>query len=448
MANTIGIYYLAAGIETGGDNSLTGLTPEAAGATAQRVSYATELKPLIVDTVDTVYTAYFAVIDANGLDPVKDSGEDIGIDPPAGLSVCATSGGTFVTTNLDMGVPATGGLTPFYLKPTEAIVEADSLDGLLGAAGTPLGNFTFVTGTRCAAPTVTADTSAHLSIVWDWADVASADSYQIEVDTADTFATATRYAVATSTKTSSALTDGTTYYARARALDERGNGAWSATATAVARFGVLVDAGFEGRSDATSLDNTIWTDVGTPTKAEYDTAQKKNGDASAWVRSESGTTGVTAQTAVMTHDGAELRFWAYFENATDNSRFFDDADASADNANRAWLVRTDASGNLAVYTSKAGNPNGYTTNAYTNVSTYSAGWYEFRIVLNFTNDTYTLSNRTDATAAWTQLKASGATGYDIPMLSANDVTTTHGFRVRCTATAAVWVDDLRYQDGA
>ena len=39
--------------------------------------------------------------------------------------------------------------------------------------------------------------------------------------------------------------------------------------------------------------------------------------------------------------------------------------------------------------------------------------------MNFTNQTYTLSRRANAADVWTQLKAAGATGYAIPMLSAS-----------------------------
>ncbi len=87
-------------------------------------------------------------------------------------------------------------------------------------------------------------------------------------------------------------------------------------------------------------------------------------------------------------------------------------------------------GALSVYTSKAGSPNGYTTNAYTPVGTYTTGWTQYRLVMDFTDQTYTLSSRVGATDAWTQLKAPGATGYAIPMLAAITVTATHGTRWR------------------
>ena len=53
------------------------------------------------------------------------------------------------------------------------------------------------------------------------------------------------------------------------------------------------------------------------------------------------------------------------------------------------------------------------------MGTYTTGWTQYRLVMNFTTQTYTLSSRASATDAWTPIKAPGATGYAIPMLSAS-----------------------------
>ncbi len=42
------------------------------------------------------------------------------------------------------------------------------------------------------------------------------------------------------------------------------------------------------------------------------------------------------------------------------------------------------------------------------MGTYAAGWTEYRVVLDFTADTYTLSKRTTAGDAWTPLKSATA----------------------------------------
>ncbi len=49
---------------------------------------------------------------------------------------------------------------------------------------------------------------------------------------------------------------------------------------------------------------------------------------------------------------------------------------------------------MLVYTKRTAT--GYTANAYTAVGTYAVGWTEYRIVLDFTADTYTLSKRANA----------------------------------------------------
>ena len=221
-----------------------------------------------------------------------------------------------------------------------------------------------------------------------------------------------------------------------------------ALAPATAFAATLVDAGFESRTDGTALDSSIWTLFGAPLNAEYDTTRATNGSASAWIRGDGAVfnTGVIeTQSGGMSGDGAEIRFWTYFDNTT-TRRAVDDIDPSINNAARAFLADFNVDGSLRVYTSQAGNPNGYTTNAYTPVGTYTAGWTQYRLVMNFTTQTYTLSSRANAADPWTPLKAAGATGYAIPMLSASPVAATHGTRWRTMNAAQMWVDDLAYSN--
>ena len=95
-----------------------------------------------------------------------------------------------------------------------------------------------------------------------------------------------------------------------------------------------------------------------------------------------------------------------------------------------------------------GNPNGYTTNAYTPIGNLSTGWTEYKLSFNFSNDTYTVSTRTDAAGAWVPMKAAGATGYDIPMRGTADNTanTALTFRVGGGTVGSVelGLDDVRY----
>ena len=107
----------------------------------------------------------------------------------------------------------------------------------------------------------------------------------------------------------------------------------------------------------------------------------------------------------MTADGSEIRFWAYFDT-TNQYRTYDDFAAAT--ADRASFIQFSNNGQVYVYTNRAGNPSGYTTNGYTSVGTYSTGWTQYRLVYDFSTQTYTLSKRASATDAWTPLKAAAA----------------------------------------
>ena len=301
------------------------------------------------------------------------------------------------------------------------------------------------------------DTGGSISLSWAAAtDDVAVTGYRVRrgaapgaYDTTITLGAVTSYADTT------AVT-GTRYYYAAYAVDAAGNlgnPSPEASAVAVDNGGVAppvstgtVDAGFESRTDGTALDSSIWTLFGAPSRAEYDTTRPKVGSLSAWIQGTASTayTGVIeTKTGSMSADGAEIRFWTYFDTTT-NQRIVDDVDPSINNAARAFAVNFQNNGALSIYTSKAGNPNGYTTNAYTPVGTYTTGWTQYRLVMDFTNQTYTLSSRANANDFWTPIKAAGATGYAIPMLSASPVTATHGTRWRSYYAASMWLDELTY----
>ena len=133
----------------------------------------------------------------------------------------------------------------------------------------------------------------------------------------------------------------------------------------------------------------------------------------------------------MTSDGAEIRFWTYFDNTTNQAprrRRRPDASTTPPAPSSSTSRTTVRCQRLHL---QAGNPNGYTTDAYTPVGTYTTGWTQYRLVMNFTGPRPTRSRAAlSATDAWTPIKAPGATGYAIPMLSASTVTATHGTRWR------------------
>ncbi len=98
-----------------------------------------------------------------------------------------------------------------------------------------------------------------------------------------------------------------------------------------------------------------------------------------------------------------------------------------------------------VYTKRSAT--GYTANAYTAVGTYATGWTEYRVVLDFTSDTYTLSKRAASGDAWTPLKSATALTYAIPMREATDRTTTADLLFRAYQNANLWIDDVTFADG-
>ena len=76
----------------------------------------------------------------------------------------------------------------------------------------------------------------------------------------------------------------------------------------------------------------------------------------------------------MTSDGSEYRFWVYADTANEN-RYVSDTGS-------VFELRLNTAGQVAVYTKRTAA--GYAPNAYTAVGTYSVGWTEYRVVLDFT----------------------------------------------------------------
>jgi len=241
---------------------------------------------------------------------------------------------------------------------------------------------------------------------------------------------------------------GTTYTYTVKAVDTAGNeSAASASASATTPGTPPADAfdgTFESGTDGASL-APAWTLHGTSQHAEYDTAQARNGSRSAWIQGAApGNTGVIeSASGAMSSSGAEYRFWAYFD-ATTGQRQVDDYVPGA--TTRTTSLVFASGGTINAYTTRAGNPNGYTTGAITRVGTYATGWTEFRIVYDFAGQTYTLSKRSAPNDAWTPLKAAGASTYDIPFMSAAAADATNGMLFRSSNGANLWVDDVRFSD--
>jgi hypothetical protein len=218
---------------------------------------------------------------------------------------------------------------------------------------------------------------------------------------------------------------------------------FGASVALAAGAGTLVDNGFESGTSGATLASP-WTLSGTPTKAVYDNTRAKVGAKSGWIQNAAtGSNGAAAAITPMTSNGSEVRFWIYLDNATATREVFD---PNATTSARSFVFRFDNTGKITAYTGRTAT--GYTLNNYTQVGTYTGGtWIQCRIVNDFTTDTYTLSTRTDPSGAWTQLKASGAPDYNIPMRGTDNIASVSGVGFRgITASASMWVDELRYSD--
>jgi hypothetical protein len=208
----------------------------------------------------------------------------------------------------------------------------------------------------------------------------------------------------------------------------------------------LVDDGFESGADGAALTSSIWTATGVPLHAEYDNGRAKVGTQSAWIQGPAtgtGTSGVTeTQSAGMTADGNEVRFWLYFDTTNEQRAV---TGTSATTTDGTFWLRFYSDGTVGAYTNKAAVP-GYPTGTYATVGTYTTGWTQYRIVYDFTNQGYTLSQRASEGDEWTQLKSAGASDYTIPFRGINTITASDGMWFRGYANANMWVDEVRHSD--
>jgi hypothetical protein len=206
----------------------------------------------------------------------------------------------------------------------------------------------------------------------------------------------------------------------------------------------LVDAGFELGTEGTALASPPFSAVGAPQRREYDDTRARVGSQSAWIvgpLAASYAGAVESSSANLTADGTEIRFWLYQDNTNKLRRFYDNAPAGLTNGSHLVLFAAD--GTIQVQVNKAAPPAGYIT-GYNTVGTQATGWTEYRIIHDFTAQTYTLSTRTVADGPWTQLKSAGAATYDIPMRGSGTVTKTGGIAFATQASANWWLDELKF----
>jgi len=276
---------------------------------------------------------------------------------------------------------------------------------------------------------------AAAGVLLDWEDATGGvNDYDLEYGT--TVAYGAHVYPATSTYLMT-VAYGTLYYFRVRARDTAGNASGWLTASATGGF--IFD--FEDGSDAQALGSPVWTVFGSPQNTEYDTAQYKNGAKSGWVKGPSSAAygGAVADFAAMSGNSGEVRFWIRHDTANENRV----AQGGVGSDPEVFELRFKSTGALSIYTKKAGNPNGYTTNAYTDIDTYAAGWMQYRLLFVFTNQTYQLSRRASVGDSWTQLKASGAADYNIPMRGDTTQTELSIIRFNGYSGSNLWLDDLQ-----
>lgn len=211
MANVVGLY----------ENGTTGLMD---GDLISSADAETNAFPFAA--LDTPYTLHYRVYDSvTGEDSGEDSMTNIAFTFPTGVVGCFTADGSYSATPSTDATIVTGGNQPIYVKQTARVETA--------AQNVTIGALEWTTGSRVAQVGAITAVYSTGQVALDWADVADASGYVIEYDTAATFDVDPQTTTSTtSDKTITGLTDGTAYYFRARAWDERGYGTWSATVSA------------------------------------------------------------------------------------------------------------------------------------------------------------------------------------------------------------------------
>lgn len=218
--------------------------------------------------------------------------------------------------------------------------------------------------------------------------------------------------------------------------------------------GTKVDNGFEGKTDDADLDTGIWSTsaAGDPASAKYNNDNNNTELGSSMEAKIVGPTGaayggkIENVTNGLSTDGDEIRFWLYFDNTTTDRRVYGMRSGSPGWPGSTFYIHFSSSAQITVYTTIAGNPNGYTSSAETYVGAYTTGWQQFRIILDYTNDQYTLGRRTSMGSSFTQLKRTGAGNDNIPMTAS---CTSHlGCGFEAYQNVNLTIDALQYKTSA
>ena len=194
-------------------------------------------------------------------------------------------------------------------------------------------------------------------------------------------------------------------------------------ALAAPTAGTLVDAGFENGTDGADLSARVDHDRGAPAEPRVRHRTVQDGlQVRLRARAASGHHGGRAHQRRRRHDVRRRRD-PLLGPLRREHRLPPGHRHREPPRIRAYLKFT-TDGCIYAYTSKTSLPTGYVTgdNKLATNGTYAANtWTQYRIVHNFTTDTYQLSRRASAADAWTPIKAAGATTNDIPMRGTGDV---------------------------
>ena len=211
--------------------------------------------------------------------------------------------------------------------------------------------------------------------------------------------------------------------------------------------GSLLGGGYESGANGAAI-GSPWTS-GTGGTATYTNASPAVGSLAAQLNmsANASATALPVMTETsssgMTADGAEYRFWYNPPNSASHFAYI------TDNAwpNPAWMVTiAPGTGGALINTSRTAT--GYAP-GFTAVASPPAGWLEWKVVLNFTTQTYQLSYRASTAGAWIPCKSATAPDYNIPFSTTGAVTRTSGFAVYNNGRDSVnYFDNVQYsRDG-
>ncbi len=218
---------------------------------------------------------------------------------------------------------------------------------------------------------------------------------------------------------------------------------WGGTTEA---SGTLLDYGFQNGSNGASLASPPWQ-IGSGTTATYTNATAAVGGMAAQLNLSGSATVMSLNetaSAGMSSNGAEYRFW-YQPPNTPGTHYGYILDNNW--SNPAWML-TIAPGTNGAQVNTNRSVTGYTQGGFTTVATPPAGWLEWRVVLNFSAQTYRLYYRATTSDPWTPCKAAGAVDYNIPFCSSTTVSHTSGFAVWNNGrTSTQYLDNVQYANG-